>query len=134
VTDVIAGVVPIMLDSVAAALGHIHAGRVRLLAVTTAARSPLLADIPTVAETVAPGFDAAGWSGIIAPKATLETIITKVSADIQAALAHPETRQRMIDMGGIPAVGPPEAFGAFIREESANWREVACAANLRLDG
>jgi tripartite-type tricarboxylate transporter receptor subunit TctC len=133
-TDVIAGVVPIMLDSVAAALGHIRAGRVRPLAVTTATRSPLLADIPTVAETVAPDFDAAGWSGIIAPRATPEAIVTKVSADIQAALAHPETRQRMIDMGGIPAAGPPEAFGAFIRDEIAKWGEVARAANVRLDG
>lgn len=133
-TDVIAGVVPIMLDSVAAALGHIRAGRVRPLAVTTVARSPLLPDVPTLAETVAPGLDAAGWSGILAPKGTPPAIVAKISADIQAALAHPETRQRMIEMGGIPAAGSPEAFGTFLREEIAKWGEVARAANVRLEG
>jgi tripartite-type tricarboxylate transporter receptor subunit TctC len=134
VTDVIAGVVRIMLDSVAAAHGHIRAGHVRPRAVTTAARSPLRADIPTLAETVAPGVDPARRSGIIAPEATPEAVCTRVRADIQAALPPPETRQRMIDMGGVLATDPPEAFGAFIREPIAHWSEVARAANVRRDG
>ena len=133
-TDVIAGVVPVMMDSVTAALGHIRAGRVRPLAVTSATRAPLLPDVPTVAETVAPGYEATGWSGIVVPAATPPALVEKISADIQAALAAPATRQRMIEMGGIPAAGPPEAFGAFIRAEIAKWGEVARAANVRLDG
>lgn len=133
-TDVIAGVVPVMMDSVTAALGHIRAGRVRPLAVTSATRAPLLPEVPTVAETVAPGYEATGWSGIVAPAATPPALVARISADIQAALAVPATRQRMIEMGGIPAAGPPEAFGAFIRAEIAKWGEVARAANVRLDG
>ncbi|OYW10269.1 MAG: hypothetical protein B7Z53_01360 [Rhodospirillales bacterium 12-71-4] len=91
-------------------------------------------DVPTVAETVSPGFQALGWSGIVAPAGTPQRIIRKVNADAVAILRDPAIAARMVQLGGFPDPGTPEEYGAFIRAEIAKWREVARAANVRLDG
>jgi tripartite-type tricarboxylate transporter receptor subunit TctC len=131
-TDLIAGTIPLMMDSLAAALPHVRDGRARALAITSARRSPLLPDVPTLAETVAPGFEAAGWSGVIAPAATPRPLVERISADIRAVLADPAVRARIEEQGGIPDPGTPEQFGAFIEAEILKWRRVAEAAGVRL--
>lgn len=134
ITDLVAGIVPVMMDSVASALGHIRAGRAVPIAVTTAARIPQLPETPTLAETLSPGYEAAGWTGLAAPAATPAEVVARVSADVRAVLAEPAMIERLHGMATIPDPRTPEGFAAFIREEIAKWREVARAANVRLEG
>jgi tripartite-type tricarboxylate transporter receptor subunit TctC len=132
--DLIAGNVRLMFDSSASALPHIQSGRIRALAVTTPARLPQLPEVPTVAETVIPGYAAMGWSGLVAPAGTPEAIIRGANADAVAVLRDPAVAARIREMGAFPDPGTPEEFAAFIRSEIAKWREVARAADVRLEG
>jgi tripartite-type tricarboxylate transporter receptor subunit TctC len=134
ITDLIAGNVPLMMDSVASALPHIRSGRARALAVTTRARISALPEVPTIAETLVPGYEAVGWSGLVAPAATPAPIVARISADVGAILRDPAIVRRIEEMGAIADPTTPEQYAAFIREEIAKWREVARAANVRLDG
>lgn len=133
ITDLIAGVVPLMMDSVASALPHIRGGRAIPLAVTVAGRVPQLPETPTIAETISPGYQAAGWSGLVAPAATPPEIVAKISTDVRAALAEPDVVQRLLNLGTTPDPGTPEEFATFVRNEITKWREVARAGNVRLD-
>jgi tripartite-type tricarboxylate transporter receptor subunit TctC len=132
--DLIAGNVKVMVDSLASALPNIQAGRIRALAVTGRARAPQLPAVPTVAETVSPGFEALGWSGLVAPAATPAAVIQRVNADAVAILRDPAIAARMVELGGFPDPGTPEEYARFIAAEIAKWREVARAADVRLDG
>ena len=132
--DLLAGNVKLMVDSLASALPHIQAGRIRAIAVTGRARTPQLADVPTVAETVSPGFEALGWSGIVAPANTPAELIQRINADAVAILRDPAIAARMVQLGGFPDPGTPAEYARFINAEIAKWREVARAANVRLDG
>ena len=134
VTDLVAGNVPVMCDSIPSALPHLRAGRARALAVTGARRMPALPEVPTVGETVSPGYESGGWIGLAAPAATPPAIVRKINADVVAILQEPAMANRLLEMGTIPDPGPPEQFAAFIRSEIAKWREVARAANVRLEG
>lgn len=134
IADLVAGNVPLMMDSVASALPQIQAGRARALAVAQPRRLPQLPDLPTIAETLSPGYEAAGWTGLVAPAATPPDIIQKISADVQSILSDRGLQERILSMGAIADPGSPEQFGAFVRNEIAKWREVAQAANVRLDG
>lgn len=134
ITDLIAGTVPTMMDSIASAIGHIRGGRVRAIAVTSRARFVTLPDVPTLAETISPGYDAVGWSGLVAPTGTPDAIIRRINADVVAILREPAMVERIAAMGGIADPTTPEAFAAFIRAEIVKWREVARAANVRLEG
>ena len=121
--DLLGGHIKLMMDSVTSALGHVRDGRIKALAVTTAKRSPKMPEVPSIGETIA-GYDAAGWSGIVAPGKTPRAIVEKISADMRAQMALPEVNQRIIDLGGIPDPGTPEQFHAFIKAEVAKWAEV----------
>ena len=133
-TDLIANNVGLLFDGTISAMPHIQSGRARALAVTTAQRFPGLPDMPTVAETVIPGYEAAGWSGIIAPAATPAPILQKINADVIDILGSDAMKQRIADLAAVPDPQTPEVFSAFIRSETAKWREVAQIANVRLDG
>ncbi len=132
--DLVAGTVPLMFDSVASALPQIQGGRVRAIAVATARRLPQLPEVPTIAETLSPGYEAAGWTGLVAPAGTPAEIVARVSADVGAILREEAMAARIIAMGAVPDPGTPAQFGAFVREEIAKWREVARAGNVRLEG
>jgi tripartite-type tricarboxylate transporter receptor subunit TctC len=132
--DLIAGNVKIMVDSLASALPNVQGGRIKALAVTGAQRAPQLPNVPTVAETVSPGFAAAGWSGFVAPAGTPAAVIAKINADVVAILREPAIAARIVELGGTPDPGTPEEYARFIASEIAKWREVARAANVRLDG
>lgn len=132
--DLLSGNVKLMVDSVASALPHIQAGKIIPIAVTTPQRAPQLPDTPTIAETVAPGYAAYGWTGLCAPAGTPAEIIRKINADIGAILRQPMMQARFIELGGTAAPGTPEEFGDFVRHEIAQWREVARIANVRLEG
>ncbi|MBX9700686.1 MAG: tripartite tricarboxylate transporter substrate binding protein [Acetobacteraceae bacterium] len=134
VTDLVAGNVPVMCDSIPSALPHLRSGRARALAVTGARRMPAVPEVPTVGETVSPGYESGGWIGLAAPAATPPEIVRKINTDVVAILREPAMANRLLEMGTIPDPGPPEQFAAFIRSEIAKWREVARAANVRLEG
>ncbi|WP_245906346.1 tripartite tricarboxylate transporter substrate binding protein [Teichococcus aestuarii] len=132
--DLIAGNVPLMMDSLASALPQVQAGRARALAVTSRARAPQLPAVTTVAEAGLEGYEALGWSGLVAPAATPPEILARINADAVAILRDPAVSARMLELGGFPAPGTPEEFGGFIRGEIAKWRQVAREANVRLEG
>lgn len=134
IADLVGGNVPLMMDSVASALPQIQAGRARALAVAQPRRLPQLPDLPTLAETLSPGYEASGWTGLVAPAATPPEIVQRISADVRAILGEKAIQDRILDMGGIADPRTPEDFGAFVRNEIAKCREVAQAANIRLDG
>jgi tripartite-type tricarboxylate transporter receptor subunit TctC len=132
--DLVGGHIKVMVDSVASALPHIRAGRLKALALTTAQRVPQLPDVPTIAETVVPGYQAVGWSGLVAPAGTPPEILERINADVGKALRDPAIAKRIEDMGAIATPTSREEFSAFISSEIAKWREVVKLANVRLDG
>ncbi|GGJ16508.1 Bug family tripartite tricarboxylate transporter substrate binding protein [Neoroseomonas lacus] len=134
IADVIAGNVKLMTDSVASALPHIRDGRVKAIAMCSARRVPQLPDVPTIAETLVPGYEAAGWSGLVAPTGTPEAIIRRINADVVAILREPAIADRIASMGAVADPQTPEEYATFLRTEIAKWREVARAANVRLEG
>ncbi|MBP0465503.1 tripartite tricarboxylate transporter substrate binding protein [Roseomonas sp. PWR1] len=134
IADVIAGNVRLMTDSVASALPHIREGRVKAIALCSARRVPQLPDVPTIAETLVPGYQAAGWSGLVAPAGTPAEIIRRINADVVAILRDPAIAARILQMGAVPDPLTPEEYATFIRTEIATFREVARAANVRLEG
>ena len=106
--DLLAGNVPLMFDSVASALGNIQAGKIIPIAVTTPDRAPQLPIVPTIAETVAPGYGAYGWTGLCGPAGLPDAIARKVNADLNAILREPAMQARFIELGGTAAPGTPE--------------------------
>ena len=132
-TDAIGGQVPLMFDSLAAALPHIRNGKVKPIAVSSARRSPQLPDVPTIAEGGLPGFESVGWSGIVLPAGTPAPLVERISADIRSVLEDPEFAKKMNDRGGMPDPQTPAEYTAFIKAENAKWDEVARRANIRIE-
>jgi tripartite-type tricarboxylate transporter receptor subunit TctC len=114
-------------------LPHIKSGRIKILAVTTAARVPQLPEVPTIAEAGYPGYAGVGWSGFVLPAGTAREIVEKISADTRAVLREPEMAQRIVERGGVPDPTTPQQYADFIRAEIAKWGEVARIAKVKLD-
>jgi tripartite-type tricarboxylate transporter receptor subunit TctC len=125
-TDMLADQVQVMFDNLPSSIGHIRAGRLRALAVTTTTRSQALPDVPTVAETV-PGYEASAWFGMAVPKGTPRPIIDKLNKTVNEALADPVVRARLAELGGALIPGTPEDFGKIIAEETDKWAKVVKA-------
>jgi tripartite-type tricarboxylate transporter receptor subunit TctC len=132
ITDMLGGQVQLIFDNMPSIIEHIRAGSLRALAVTTAARSPQLPDVPTLAETV-PGYEASALFGMGAPKKTPPEIIEKLNKEINAVLAEPATRAKLIDLGGEPLIGSPEDFGKMIVAETEKWEKVVKAAGVHVE-
>jgi tripartite-type tricarboxylate transporter receptor subunit TctC len=128
---VIAGEVQSMIMNVVEAVPHLKSGKLKAIAATTARRAALLPDVPTLAETVAPGLDASVWQGVLAAGGTPPPTIERISRDFAAALAHQEVRERLAGMGMELAPGSPAEFERFLRDEIAKWSRVAKAANVK---
>jgi tripartite-type tricarboxylate transporter receptor subunit TctC len=122
-TDLLGGQVQLYFGTTASTIAHIRSGRLRALAVTTAERSQVLPDVPTVAELV-PGYEASSWYGIGAPAGTPAEIVAKLNAEINAGLADPRIKARLDDMGGTALIGTPAAFGKLIADETEKWGRV----------
>jgi tripartite-type tricarboxylate transporter receptor subunit TctC len=122
-----------LFDAMPGVLGQIRDGKLRALAVSTLQRSAFLPDVPTISETVAPGFNAAGWIGIAAPAKTPATIVGKLYSEIVKALADPETKHRMADLAFTPVSSTPDEFSAFIRAEVRKWARVVKDAGASVD-
>jgi tripartite-type tricarboxylate transporter receptor subunit TctC len=132
-TDLIGGQVQAMFDNLPNALPHVKAGKLRALAVTTAARSPLAPLLPTLAEAGVPGYDVEVWFGIVAPARTPKDVIAKLNTEINRVLALPEVRGRFAEQGVRVIGGPPERLGAHLQKEMAKWAQVVKVAGVRIE-
>jgi tripartite-type tricarboxylate transporter receptor subunit TctC len=129
-TDLMGGQVQVMFDNVSSSIEYIRAGKLRPLAVTTAARSEALPDLPTVGDFV-PGYEASAVNGIGAPRATPTDIIDRLNKEINAGLADPRLTARLADLGASVLVGSPADYRKLIAEETEKWGKVIRAANIK---
>ena len=129
-TDLIGGQVQVGFATMTASIPHIRADRLRALAVTTAARSQALPDIPTVADFI-PGYEASSWFRIAAPKDTPAAIVDALNRETNAGLADPKIMERLADMGGMVLAGSPADFGKLIADETAKWAKVIKVAGIK---
>jgi tripartite-type tricarboxylate transporter receptor subunit TctC len=129
----ISGEIALILGEPASLVGHIKAGKVRAIAVTSARRSPSLPDLPTVAQSGVAGYDVTSWNGMLAPAGTPTDVIKRLNGEYNKIIADPEMHKRMIANGYEPVGGPPEKFGEHIRAEIAKWGPVVKRANIKVD-
>jgi tripartite-type tricarboxylate transporter receptor subunit TctC len=132
ITDMLGNRVQLIFDNMPSIIGHIRGGALRALAVTTAERSPQLPDVPTVAETI-PGYEASALFGMGAPIKTPPEIIEKLNREINAVLAEPDVKARLIELGGEPLVSSPQGFGAMIAAETEKWAKVVKFADIKVE-
>jgi tripartite-type tricarboxylate transporter receptor subunit TctC len=132
ITDLLGGQVHVIFDNMPSIIQHIRSGSLRALGVTTAERSSQLPDVQAIGETV-PGYEASALFGMGAPKNTPKDIIEKLNSDINATLALPEMKTRLVDLGGEPLIMTPDAFGEMIKAETAKWKKVVEFAGLKVE-
>jgi tripartite-type tricarboxylate transporter receptor subunit TctC len=128
--DLLGGQVPVMFASISSSIEYVRTGKLRALAVTAATPSPVLPDIPMVAEFV-PGYDFSFWTGIGAPRNTPAEIVDKLNKEMNAALADPKMKARFAELGVIAFRGSPAEFGKFIAEETEKWGKVVNFAGIK---
>lgn len=131
-TDLLGGQVQVTFDNLPSSIGHIKAGKLRALAVTTAKRSEELPDVPTVGETVS-GYEASAFFGFGVPHGTPKEIVDLLNKEINLALKDPTLLGKLKDLGGTPIPGSAADFGKLVADETAKWEKVVHAANLSID-
>jgi tripartite-type tricarboxylate transporter receptor subunit TctC len=131
-TDLIGGQVQVVFPTVAVSVDYIEAGRLRALAVTSAMRSEMLPDVPTMAD-VAPGYEASQWYGVGVPKNTPAEVVNRLNREINASLADPAIKARISQLGGSPLALSPMDFGKLIVDETEKWGKVIRAANIKAE-
>ncbi len=131
-TDVLGGQVPITFDSMVQGLPYVKGGKLRAVATLGPKRSPVLPDVPTVAETL-PGYEVVNWFGTVLPAATTRDIVARLHGDMVKVLRMPEIRERLIAQGTEPVGNTPEEFGAFMKAETTKWAKVIRDANIRAE-
>ena len=132
-TDLMAGQVQLMAESVPQAAAYVKAGKLRALAVTSAQRNPALPEVPTMIEAGIPGFDVVGFYGVLAPAGTPKPVLDKLSAAFKAVLDNPEIRNRMVQQGADPAFLGHEDFSRFLAAEMPRWAQAVKDSGTRLD-
>lgn len=131
-TDLIGGQVQVVFDSMVSVLPHVRSGRVRALGVTSAARSPLLPDLPAIAETV-PGYESVIWFGVGVPRGTPANVIALLNREINAGLESPRMKAKLSELGTAPMVVTPEDFWRFAKGETEKWEKVIQRAGIKVD-
>ncbi len=132
ITDALSGQVQGVIGTVLLTIEQIRAGGLRPLAVTGTTRSELLPDVPTVSDTV-PGFEATQWVGIVAPKNTPQDIVETLNREIEAGLAEPSMKAKIVALGGTELPGSAAAFGSYVEAEVTKWAKVIAFANIKAD-
>ena len=130
VTDLLGGETTTRFAGISSSIGHIKAGKLRALGVTTPARLEQLPDVPTIGETIN-GFEASGWTGIVGPKDTPPEIVNKLAGAINPSQADPKFKDRLSDLGAPLFALPPAEFGKFIVAETEKWGKVVKFAGLK---
>jgi tripartite-type tricarboxylate transporter receptor subunit TctC len=129
--DLIAGQIQLVFATAASAVPHIKSGKIKGIAVTTAKRSALMPNLPTISEAGLPGFDANNWYGLLAPAKTPRPIIDRLNREVTKVLAMPDVKEFLFNQGLDPAPGTPEKFGAYIKSEMAKWAKVVKASGAK---
>ncbi len=132
VTDLLGGQIQVAFTELATSLGHVKAGKLRALAVTTAKRTEVLPDVPTLSETI-PGFEASQWVGLAAPKDTPREIIEKLNSEINAGIADPKIKSRFAELGATVLPGSPADFAKLIADETEKWGKVIREAKIKVE-
>jgi tripartite-type tricarboxylate transporter receptor subunit TctC len=133
VNDLIAGQVDLMFDNLPSSIEQVRGGNLRAIAVTSAKRSAALPDVPTIAESGLPGFDASSWFAIFAPAKTPPEIVQKLNAEVLKALADPELQKRFADIGGEIRPYKPDELGAFVKAEIEKWAKVVKTSGAKIE-
>jgi tripartite-type tricarboxylate transporter receptor subunit TctC len=123
-SDLVGGQVQLIFATTASSIPHLKSGRIKGIAVTTAKRSALLPELPTISEAGLAGFDANNWYGLVVPAKTPRAIIDQLNAEVTKVLAMPDVKTALFNQGLDPAPGTPEQFGAYIKSERAKWARV----------
>ncbi len=131
ITDLLGGHVQLAALSVASGMPQIKAGKLRGLVVTSTKRSPALPDVPTIAESGFPGFEAVGWLGILVPNGTPPAVIARLNMEFGKVMQNPDVQKALIAQGVEPTTSTAEAFGAMIRSETAKWQKVVRDAGIK---
>ncbi|MCC7040046.1 MAG: tripartite tricarboxylate transporter substrate binding protein [Burkholderiales bacterium] len=133
ITDLLGGHIPMAALSIASGMPHIQGGKVRGLAVTSAQRSPSLPDVPTVAESGFPGFEANGWLGIFVPNGVPPAIIARLNSEFTKVMQNPEVKKQLMASGVEARTSTPEEFAAFVKSETAKWGKVIADAGIKAE-
>ncbi len=133
IADVVASHVDLMFDTTQSVLPQLADGRLRALAITSAERLPVAKDIPTVAETVLPGYVAIAWNGLVAPKGTPAEIVARLNAETVKAMGEPEVAAKFTALGAVSRPLSPDAFRSFIKDEIAKWGEVVRQSGAKIE-
>jgi tripartite-type tricarboxylate transporter receptor subunit TctC len=132
IVDLLGGQVSMTFD-MASVMPHIQAGRLRALATAGASRSSTLPDVPTIAESGVPGYEASAWYGLFAPAGTPKEIVASLQREVAIALREPQTREKLLALGAEPVGSTPTEFATFVRNEYDKWGKVVKSANIRMD-
>jgi tripartite-type tricarboxylate transporter receptor subunit TctC len=131
IADTLGGQIPIMFGNISVVVPHVKAGKLRALANTASARSPLVPEVPTVAESGFKGFSIATWYGFLGPAGLPAAIVNRIQGDVAKAVAQPDTREKLLNMGVDISANSPAEFGAFIRSEVARYAKLVKDNNLK---
>jgi len=132
-TDVMGGQADLMFDTMLSAMPHVKGGKLKALAVTSAQRSVAAPELPTVAESGLPGYEAIAWNGLLAPSGTPKAVVARLNAEIKKVLAQPDVRQRIEAQGFAPSWNTPEAFENFMKAEVDKWAKVVKVSGAKVD-
>lgn len=132
ITDLLGGQVPLLFDNISGALPFIRSGKLKALGVTTATRSPLLPDVPTIAESGVEGYEVTSWAGLFGPAGLPAPIVQKIHADAVAVLDDPAVVKKFLDVGATVKPMAPAAFASFVQAQAAKFRDIAHRANLQV--
>ncbi|MEO6746892.1 MAG: tripartite tricarboxylate transporter substrate binding protein, partial [Caldimonas sp.] len=133
ISDLLAGHVQVSFMTVLEASGHVKAGKLRALAVTSSKRVGALPDVPTLAETVVPGFNSISWIGLLAPAATPKELIEKISADVREVLAADDVKAKLLELGAIPSGTTPAQFQQLIGSDTRRYAQVIQDKKITVD-
>ncbi|MEP7084582.1 MAG: tripartite tricarboxylate transporter substrate binding protein, partial [Betaproteobacteria bacterium] len=131
--DLLGGQITFMFAQTSAALPHVQAGKLRALGVASAKRAPQLPDVPTIAESGLPGFEAVSWYALLAPAATPKEITAKIQTEVARILQLPDIREKLTALGGDPVGSTPEQLAAQLRLESARYADIVKRANIKAE-
>lgn len=134
VSDIVSGEIQVSFQLMPNVHAQLQAGQVRPLAVTAEKRLAALPDVPTIAEAGVPGYEAAGWFALLAPRGTPKPIIDRLHREFSTAMADPEVRQRFIDLGSEPATSTPDELAAFMAAEVAKWTDIIRRGGITIEG
>jgi tripartite-type tricarboxylate transporter receptor subunit TctC len=127
------GQLPVAIDAMIPSAAQVRAGKVRALAILASERSPLLPDVPTMAEAGFPGLEASATFGLMLPAKTPPAVIAKVHAAMRRAISQPATRKQLDEMGYQVVANTPEQFGAFLREQITTWTKIVKDNNIKAE-